>query len=456
MRSARLCRASRAKSFPAPAQRHSAAWRLARARARTFEIYVYFASPPANGWQNAFSASDSAGGGSLPITLATGAAPQLGGDWYDLGSVSLLASDSSSSVVVSCSSGSPQQIALVGYGDQNYYNGAGELAESVDRDGRAIVYSYNALGEETSETWYAAAGSNGAPQGPATETLSFAYDDDGRELSASDTIAGGTTATDSYTYDAQGDVLTESEQIPGLTPTVTLTSQYADGNRTQLAAAIGATNDFVNSYQYNGFEGQMSQVSQTGNTNGGDSVAAKTATFQYDLAGELAGVGRYQNSSATPSTLVAQATYGYDGDANLTSIDYADGDGNRLVNFGWTYDAAGNVLTSSSSLDGKVTYTNDSDGELLSAGGSSSPSGDQSFSYDANGNRQTVTTGGSGTSDYQTGPNNEVLFDGMYNYEYDAEGNRIARWVDNNGVGRVRRSRATPTSPSTPGTIATA
>ena len=30
---------------------------------------------------------------------------------------------------------------------------------------------------------------------------------------------------------------------------------------------------------------------------------------------------------------------------------------------------------------------------------------------------------------YITGPNNELLYDGTYNYEYDADGNQIARWV---------------------------
>ena len=60
----------------------------------------------------------------------------------------------------------------------------------------------------------------------------------------------------------------------------------------------------------------MSQVSQT--SNGGDAVPAKTAAFQYDAACDLTGVGRYQNADAT-ANLVAQATYGYDGDGNLTS-----------------------------------------------------------------------------------------------------------------------------------------
>ena len=221
-------------------------------------------------------------------------------------------------------------------------------------------------------------------------------------------------------------MLTETQQIPGLAPVVTLTSQYAAGNRTQLAAAVGGTNDFVNNYQYTSISAQMSQVSQT--ANGGDAVAAKAGTFQYDLAGELVGVGRYQNADATQN-LVALAAYGYDADGNLTSLVYSNG-ASTLPSYSWTYDAAGNMLTASETLGSivdSVTYANDSTGQLLSATPSPLPPGEgqgegapsESFSYDSNGNR--TNTG------YVTGPNNELLSDGTYNYSYDADGNCILR-----------------------------
>ena len=44
---------------------------------------------------------------------------------------------------------------------------------------------------------------------------------------------------------------------------------------------------------------------------------------------------------------------------------------------------------------------------------------DESFSFDANGNR---TMAG-----YATGTNNRLTTDGTYNFEYDAEGNRTKR-----------------------------
>ncbi|TVS15330.1 MAG: hypothetical protein EA424_16400, partial [Planctomycetaceae bacterium] len=44
---------------------------------------------------------------------------------------------------------------------------------------------------------------------------------------------------------------------------------------------------------------------------------------------------------------------------------------------------------------------------------------DEAFAYDANGNR--TMTG------FVTGDNNLVLSDGVYDYQYDAEGNRTRR-----------------------------
>ena len=77
------------------------------------------------------------------------------------------------------------------------------------------------------------------------------------------------------------------------------------------------------------------------------------------------------------------------------------------------------------SLVDSANYTSDSTGQLLTATGSS-PS--ESYSYDSNGNRETVTTSG-GQVTCITGPNNELLYDGTYTYSYDGEGNQTARWV---------------------------
>ena len=57
---------------------------------------------------------------------------------------------------------------------------------------------------------------------------------------------------------------------------------------------------------------------------------------------------------------------------------------------------------------------------------------DEDYAYDENGNRTDDIANVHGADqDYQTGTNNQLLFDGTYRYAYDAEGNRTARWIDN-------------------------
>ena len=129
---------------------------------------------------------------------------------------------------------------------------------------------------------------------------------------------------------------------------------------------IGGTNDFVNNYQYQSVLGQMSQVTQTGN--GGDAVAAKTVTFAYDRLGEFTSISRYQNADAT-ANLVAQSTYGYDLNGNLTSLVYSN-NGSTLPSYSWTYDPLGNMTSSNETLGSivdLVNYTSDSTGQLLTA-----------------------------------------------------------------------------------------
>jgi hypothetical protein len=67
-----------------------------------------------------------------------------------------------------------------------------------------------------------------------------------------------------YSYDALDPAATLTQTIAGLTPTLTLSQQYdADGNRTQVAASIGETADYVNDYLYDNL-GRMTDVKQQG------------------------------------------------------------------------------------------------------------------------------------------------------------------------------------------------
>ncbi|MFT3920975.1 MAG: hypothetical protein QM778_00425 [Myxococcales bacterium] len=83
-----------------------------------------------------------------------------------------------------------------------------------------------------------------------------------------------------------------------------------------------------------------------------------------------------------------------------------------------TYDAESRITANNSKLDGSTSYTYDNTNQLT---GADHPSGqtDESYTYDANGNRN--NTGN------QITDNNRLTFDGTYLYEYDGEGNMTAR-----------------------------
>ncbi|MEA1950877.1 MAG: hypothetical protein U9N87_05800 [Planctomycetota bacterium] len=81
-------------------------------------------------------------------------------------------------------------------------------------------------------------------------------------------------------------------------------------------------------------------------------------------------------------------------------------------------------LVSCTSLDGVVSYSYDPTGQLIAATYTGEQS-DEAYSYDANGNR----IGGG----HVIGPDNRLLSDGAFWFEYDAEGNRTARFVDVDG-----------------------
>ena len=142
----------------------------------------------------------------------------------------------------------------------------------TDADGRVTTYSYNSLGQQTAENWLDA-------EGNPIYTFTYGYDTLGDLVTASDP-----TASYAYDYNSLGEATSITQSIAGLTPSVTLTQQFdAAGDRTQLAATIGGTADFVNNYTYD-LLGEMTQVTQSGVT-GGNAVAAKTGRLRLQLGG---------------------------------------------------------------------------------------------------------------------------------------------------------------------------
>jgi RHS repeat-associated protein len=248
-------------------------------------------------------------------------------------------------------------------------------------------------------------------------------------------------------------------------PNVVFTSAYDyNDNRTSLKANIGGTlnadgsvtggtNDFQNAYIYNTL-GQMTSVSQTAQTSGTDNgVTAKTATFSYDADERSSTIAMYQFSGT--GNQVANAANTYDADSRLTDLRYvfrSSGGPTYLAAYHWTYDADSRV-TNEYSLDdtagtksysagyatwAHTTYGYDHNSQLTSTSYSTfaiAPTSNTSAAFDYNGNRTSTNSVTSASS------TNLLLFDGTYYYQYDAAGNRTARYQ--NAVDKSLDSHAT-------------
>ena len=335
--------------------------------------------------------------------------------------------------------------------------------QSVDRDHQEIDYTYDALNRETAELWVSAT---------EPRTIATNYYNNGLVESVTDTgDANGQHVDYAYTYDSIGRLSTVESTGPTGTATVVLTAGYdRDGNRTSLSAAIEApgassfTPDFQNTYSYDALN-EMLEVAQSAQS-GGNAVAAKSAAFSYDAAGDLTAASRFQDAAAhtaaaTDTTdLVARAAYGYDGDGRLTDLTYslpASSSGTAPA-YEWAYDAADRITEQSSRADmdtsasgysagdpatwAQATYNYDPAGQLTtatvngttthavtySANWQNAPQvgstpGAEDYNYDANGNEDgngsVVSAPSSSTGD------NQISSDGTYNYYYDNDGNLV-------------------------------
>jgi RHS repeat-associated protein len=120
---------------------------------------------------------------------------------------------------------------------------------------------------------------------------------------------------------------------------------------------------------------------------------------------------RYDSLTASISTEVGITDYSYSGNQDVSNITYKNGSGTVLQQVTYSYDQADRVTTQY--LNGTTSsYLYDAVNELTS-------DGVHSYSYDANGNRN--STG------YSTGTGNELLNDGTYTYTYDNAGNMIEK-----------------------------
>jgi RHS repeat-associated protein len=216
--------------------------------------------------------------------------------------------------------------------------------------------------------------------------LSMSYDGLNRPTQVNETLPGGYQANIGYTYDA-------------------------NGNRTSMTTPWGSFR-----YTYDA----LNRV--TGITN----PEGKTVSFAYDSAGRRTKM-TYPNGVVT--------TYKYDTAGQVTEIKAVNAANGTVVALNdYTYDANGN-RTSMTDLDGTHTYTYDDLNRLTAAhhpAASGLPVLDETFSYDAVGNRMSDAE----RTDYTYDGANRLVSDSSDTYSYDANGNLTSS--TNTVTGEVR------------------
>jgi RHS repeat-associated protein len=279
------------------------------------------------------------------------------------------------------------------------YDSSGNLVGLELPDGGDYTFAYDSLHQLVSETDplaaetafdYDALGNLSSTTKPSGNIISSTWSATGYELTRS---AGGETR--SYSYDAEGRMLTAS------TPDFSVEFGYdARGLLTPSTDEIGETTFAFDSAQ------RMSQIALPNGDvtnityNGFGSVATIRGPTNFNY-----GYDRWANltsrTAVAPTSTSTSQTFTYFGDNAAKSAAVGSS------NLAQTFTSDGQVATSTNAINGVVnpaegttTYAYDSAGRLtswaLSSGGT--PVGGEQYTWDANGNRTSVTVGATTTT----------------------------------------------------------
>jgi RHS repeat-associated protein len=291
---------------------------------------------------------------------------------------------------------------------RNYQYFTGDnIVKKTDRNGRVTEYEYDHLNRLIAEVWY--------DDVTPIRTISYGYDENSNLLSVTDP-----TATYGYEYDYLNRRLESAQNITGLSPGVDFAYAYDDASRmTSVGAAIGSTNDFLNTFAYDHL-GRLTGLTQAGQSTGHD-VTSKNFELQYNAASQLTSVDGLINEV----DYFTNSTYTYDKAGRLTQLSHSAYSYVTEASFeethSYTYDKRNRVTSYSNVYGGiDVDYDYDPTDQLTEA--DYTTLSDEEYIYDANGNRI--------GSSVEIGAYNRLLSDGTYRYEYDGEGNRTRRYVD--------------------------
>lgn len=292
-----------------------------------------------------------------------------------------------------------EEINALGHKRVHAYDTAGNRTQTIDRNGRRRTFEFDALNRLTAEKWW-------DNTGAVIRTLEYAFNDLGLQTRAADPAARY-----DYTYDALNRLQSVKSTVPGL-PDFTLSYTYdKNGQVTSVTDNYGVS---VGS----GYDARSRLATRTWQGPGIDPVRVD---FAYDGAGRRTRLDRFIDLAGTQR--VGHTDNAWNALGLLNSITHKGPTENTLSSHLYTYDAANRIVQWV--IDGQnSTYTYDKTSQLLTATYAAQPN--ESYTYDKNGNR--INPG------YTTGPDNQLLADGIHTYTYDPEGNMATRTHNTTGV----------------------
>ncbi|MCP4580616.1 MAG: RHS repeat protein, partial [candidate division Zixibacteria bacterium] len=283
-----------------------------------------------------------------------------------------------------------KEIRPMGQETMYAYDGSGNLIEKLDAKGQKTEYVYNNVSRLTAILYYSS-----DDHANAVKKVFFNYDKVGILIGYNDGVTTGL-----YTYDAASRKLSETVDYGDFTLKNSYT-YYKNGVKKSFTGPDGI------SYQYT-----------------------------YDESNRLSGVQipvegfiTYSNYDWNrPSTIIfpggTKRELTYNSLMQTESIKVKDPGQNELMNYQYTYDNFGNIL-SKETEHGEYTYGYDDLYRLTSAVNPTQD--DEAFNYDNVGNRLTTENTG---SNWAYNQNNELLGYDNVAYVYDNNGNMVEKTVN--------------------------
>lgn len=284
------------------------------------------------------------------------------------------------------------------------YDPVNNLIGMTDRNDRVTTYTYDDVDRLLASTWL-------DPVGQIVNEIEYSYDKASNLQSIDDFFSSL-----SYTHDERNRVKTVDNAGTPDVPNVVLEYTYDGvGNVLSVDDTIDGTQGATTGYAYDALHRLVRLTQQ------GPNLSEKRVDFSYNPIGQYDVIARFADLAGTQSVITT--THQYDNIDRLIDLRHSNST-EDVAFYEYTYDSASRIETITD-IVGLTTYAYDDRDQLTTAvRGDTDPRGDESYQYDANGNRTNSHRHG---SNYVTGPANRLMSDGTYNYQYDDEGNMALR-----------------------------